>query len=188
LTPPPWPGLVAQLDAHVSHDDVEARDVARLRALAHSDRPWDRSQPVHVTGSAVVVHPASGRILLRWHERMGGWYQVGGHGDPGEDEPIAVALREGREETGLDDLVPWPHADRPELVHVVVVPVPAGKGEPAHEHGDLRFALATDRPDAARPENPAAPLRWLPIAEALEVAAEDNLRETLRRIGALLDG
>ena len=188
MTAPAWPGLVAQLDAHVAHDAVEARDLTRLQALARTDRPWDRSQPVHVTGSAVVVHPPSRRILLRWHERMAGWYQVGGHGDPGEDEPFAVALREGREETGLDDLVPWPDADRPELVHVVVVPVPAGKGEPAHEHADLRFALATDRPDAARPETATAPLRWLSIPEALDLVAEDNLCETLRRIGAVLDG
>jgi 8-oxo-dGTP pyrophosphatase MutT (NUDIX family) len=188
LTTPAWPGLVAQLDAFAAGDDVEARDVARLRALAGTERPWDRSQPVHVTGSAVVVHPPSGRILLRWHERMAGWYQVGGHGDPGEDEPFAVALREGLEETGLSDLHPWPHAERPELVHVVVVPVPAGKGEPAHEHGDLRFAIATDRPDDARPESASAPVRWLTIPEALELVAEDNLRETLRRIGALLGG
>jgi 8-oxo-dGTP pyrophosphatase MutT (NUDIX family) len=187
LSPPAWPGLVAQLAAHVADDEVEARDLARLRELADTERPWDRSRPVHVTGSAVVVHPPSRRVLLRWHERMAGWYQVGGHGDPGEDEPFAVALREGREETGLGDLEPWPHPGRPELVHVVVVPVPAGKGEPAHEHGDLRFALATDQPDTVRPETASAPLRWLTISEALELVAEDNLRETLRRIGDLLD-
>ena len=38
------------------------------------------------------------------------WLQVGGHGDPGETDPLAIALREAREETGLTDLVPWPDA------------------------------------------------------------------------------
>jgi 8-oxo-dGTP pyrophosphatase MutT (NUDIX family) len=38
----------------------------------------------------------------------GGWLQVGGHGDPGEGDPLAIALREAAEETGLSDLVPWP--------------------------------------------------------------------------------
>ena len=47
---------------------------------------------------------------------------------------------EAAEETGLEDLVAWPSA---EILHVVAVPVPAGKGEPAHEHADVRYVLAT---------------------------------------------
>jgi 8-oxo-dGTP pyrophosphatase MutT (NUDIX family) len=90
--------------------------------------------------------------------------QVGGHDDPGEHYPVAVALREGQEETGLMDLEPWPDAS---LRHVVVVPVPANDVEPAHEHADLRFVLATRHPDAARPERRTAKLRWLSIEDAL---------------------
>ena len=51
-------------------------------------------------------------------------------------------------------------------MHVVIVPVPAGKGEPAHEHADLRYVFATDRPDAVAPESPSARLRWLSLDEA----------------------
>jgi 8-oxo-dGTP pyrophosphatase MutT (NUDIX family) len=138
-----------------------------------------------VTGSAVIVHPPTGRVLLRWHERMGSWLQVGGHGDPGETDPLLVARREATEETGLSDLVPWPEPAGAGLVHVVVVPVPAGRGEPAHEHADLRFVLATEHPDDVRPESPSAPLRWLTLADALDAVAEDNLRLTLERVAAL---
>jgi 8-oxo-dGTP pyrophosphatase MutT (NUDIX family) len=183
----PWPGLAAQLHAHVALDDVEARALARVRALAATPAPWDRAGLVHVTGSAVVVHPPSGRVLLRWHERLRGWLQVGGHGDPGEDAPLAVALREGAEETGLHDLAPWPDPGRPALVHVVVVPVPAAGDERAHEHADLRFVLATARPDDARPESPSAPVRWLAVDDAVAAVGGDDLRETLRRVAVLLD-
>jgi 8-oxo-dGTP pyrophosphatase MutT (NUDIX family) len=159
---------------------VEAADVARVRGLlAETGDPWRRVLPLHVTASALVVHPASGRVLLRWHQRQQAWLQVGGHGDPGESDPLAIALREAVEETGLADLRPWPAAD---LRHVVIVAVPAGKGEPAHEHADLRFVLATRTPEAARPESPDAPLRWLSAAQAREVTAADNLRETLDRV------
>jgi 8-oxo-dGTP pyrophosphatase MutT (NUDIX family) len=162
---------------------VEAGDVERVRELVAAGAPWDRTAPLHVTGSALIVHPPSGRVLLRWHERQQAWLQVGGHADPGEHDPLAVALREGREETGLPDLEPWPDGA---LRHVVVVPVPANDREPAHEHADLRFVLATRRPDVAHPERPTAPLRWLSIDEALELAAEENVRETIRRVGRLL--
>nr|WP_277349776.1 NUDIX domain-containing protein [Planosporangium thailandense] len=138
---------------------------------------------MHVTASALIVHPPTARVLLRWHARQQAWLQVGGHADPGELDPVAIALREGREETGLDDLVPWPDA---RVVHVVVVPVAPSAQEPAHEHVDVRFVLATGTPERVRPENPTAELRWLSVAEAHSLTGEANLRETLSRVGRLL--
>jgi 8-oxo-dGTP pyrophosphatase MutT (NUDIX family) len=177
--------LAALLDDYVPQSDQEAADVGRLRELAVRHDVWARSSAVHATGSAVIVHPDSGRVLLRWHERMHGWLQVGGHADPGETTPFDIALREAREETGLADLEPWPDPRQPTLVQVVIVPVPAGRGEPAHEHADLRYGLCTHRPDDATPESSVARLRWLPLADAIAEVAEDNLRLCLQRIAAL---
>jgi AcrR family transcriptional regulator/8-oxo-dGTP pyrophosphatase MutT (NUDIX family) len=166
--------------------EVEAADVARVRSLvAGPDNPWLRSLPLHVTASALVVDADRGRVLLRWHKRQRAWLQVGGHGDPGESEPLTVALREAGEETGLADLAPWPDGA---IQHVVIVAVPAGNGEPAHEHADVRFVLSTRTPGAARPESPDTPLRWLSLPEAREATSEANLRETLSRVERLLAG
>jgi 8-oxo-dGTP pyrophosphatase MutT (NUDIX family) len=167
-------------------NEAEAADVERVRELAASaPDPWLRTMPLHVTGSALIVYPASAKVLLRWHKRQQAWLQVGGHGDPGESDPLAIALREAVEETGLADLKPWPDA---QLRHVVIVDVPASATEPAHQHADLRFVLATADPDAARPESPDAPLRWLSPEEAYQATSEPNLRETLSRAERLLDG
>ncbi|OXM71382.1 MULTISPECIES: NUDIX hydrolase [Amycolatopsis] len=168
------------LEGYTARDDAENADVARIRELLASVAdPFARDIPLHVTGSAVIVHPPTRRVLLRWHERQQAWLQVGGHGDPGETDPLDIALREGREETGLADLRPWPTAD---LLHAVVVPVPAKGAEPAHEHADLRYVLATGQPEAARPEKPDAPLKWLTLDDAIDAATEANVRETLRRV------
>lgn len=135
--------------------------------LLPGEDPWSRSSPRHVTGSAIVVHPPTERVLLRWHERYQLWNHVGGHADHGEEDPYVTALREAREETGLTDLRPWP-GPAPEIVHVDVVPVPASgaKGEPDHEHIDVCYVLATDEPDATVDEHGDAALRWLSIAGA----------------------
>jgi len=101
----PGDGVMAALDGFEPRSAHEAVDVALVRTLARGGDPWSRSSPVHVTGSAIVVHPESGRVVLRWHERMQGWLQLGGHGDPGETDPFAIAVREAGEETGLSDLV-----------------------------------------------------------------------------------
>lgn len=179
------PAFLAALEDYAASTAAEAADLERARALLAGDDPWSRSAPMHVTGSAVVVHPPTGRVLLRWHERQQAWLQVGGHADPGEIDPFVTALREGMEETGLADLRAWPGPE-PTLVHLVAVPVPAGKGEPAHEHLDVRYVLATDTPDAVAPETPEARLRWLSAAEAVDFTSEENLKVMLRRVAALL--
>jgi 8-oxo-dGTP pyrophosphatase MutT (NUDIX family) len=175
-------GLLRVLDGYRPRSEEEAEDVARIRVLAAGGDPWTRASPLHATGSAVIVHPPTRRVLLRWHERMRAWLQVGGHADPGESDPFDIALREAREETGLGDLVPWPDPARPTVMHIAVVPVPAGRGEPQHEHADLRYAVATSRPDDITPESETARLAWLDLDDALRTVAEDNLRVCLVRI------
>ncbi|MFD8751466.1 NUDIX hydrolase [Kitasatospora sp. NPDC059577] len=182
--PSPSPEPARLLDDHRPQGPVETADHERARSLLDTPDPWNRSTfPLHFTASALVVHPPTRRVLLRWHVRQQAWLQIGGHGDPGETRPLDIALREGREETGLTDLTPWPDAA---LLHLAVVPVPASPAEPAHDHADLRFLLATATPDRARPENPASPLEWLTVEEAKRRTTEDNLRETLDRAARLL--
>jgi 8-oxo-dGTP pyrophosphatase MutT (NUDIX family) len=176
--------FLGALDEYDTRDDTERDHVARIRALEPA-RAWNRSEPLHVTASALVTHPATRRVLLRWHERMQSWLQVGGHGDRGETDPFAIASREAWEETGLADLRAWPDPSRPVLLHVVVVPVPPRGDDPAHEHADFRYLLATDAPDAIAQEHDAAPLRWCTVDQARALIAEDNLCTTIARAEAL---
>jgi 8-oxo-dGTP pyrophosphatase MutT (NUDIX family) len=176
--------LAVLLEDYRPEGEAETADLRRIQALAeNTGDPWRREIPLHVTASALIVHPPTARVLLRWHERQQAWLQVGGHGDPGEDDPLAIALREAGEETGLADLAPWPDG---RLRQLVIVNVPAGKGEPAHQHADLRFFMATETPEAVRAENEHAPLRWLSLAQAHEATSEANLREALTRLERLV--
>jgi 8-oxo-dGTP pyrophosphatase MutT (NUDIX family) len=177
------PVLNALLTSYQATDETEAADLTRLTRLAASARdPWSRSLPLHFTASALVVHPATSRVLLRWHVKSGLWLQVGGHADPGESDPLRIALREATEETGLSDLAPWPDGS---LRHLAVCHVRASAGEPEHEHADLRYILATGSPDAISPENEQSPLRWLTVDAARELVGGNNLRRTLDRVGDL---
>ena len=178
--------LTEVLTGYQATGATEVAELNRMRELAAAAAdPWSRSQlPLHFTGSALVLHPASRRVLLRWHYKHDRWLQVGGHGDPGETDPLQIALREAREETGLSDLVPWPDAS---LQHAVVCYVRPSANEPEHEHADLRYFLATEHPDEIAPENEQSPLRWLTIAQARALVGDNNLRETLDRAERLFD-
>jgi 8-oxo-dGTP pyrophosphatase MutT (NUDIX family) len=154
--------VVGHLAAHEPADPVEARSLARTRALIRwLPAPFDETaDATHLTGSAVVLD-ASGRIVLHRHKRLGIWLQPGGHVDPGETA-AAAALRETREETGLVTT----HPDgAPRLVHVDVHPGPRG-----HLHLDLRYLLLADGdadlvPDAG--ESPA--VAWFDPRRAITV-------------------
>ena len=63
--------------------------------------------PEHVTASCFVVTPDLSRVLLCHHRKGGFWVQLGGHVEPGDASVAAAALREAREEGGIDELVPW---------------------------------------------------------------------------------
>jgi 8-oxo-dGTP pyrophosphatase MutT (NUDIX family) len=176
--------LIDAVAGHEAADDEEAADLARIRGLLSTERqPWSRAIPLHITASALVVHPPSRRVLLRWHAKQERWLQVGGHGDPGESDPWVVARREAREETGLGDLRPWP-GEEPSLFQVAVVTVVAAGDEPAHEHADLRYLVATDRPEDVPPELEGVPLRWVDLDGALGVA-DAGLERFLRRVPGL---
>jgi 8-oxo-dGTP pyrophosphatase MutT (NUDIX family) len=196
--------LLDALAAHEPADEAESVDLARTLAVVEtSPDPWSRDLPLHLTASALVVDPASWRVLLRWHAKQELWLQVGGHGDPGERDPWLIALREAEEETGLPDLTPLLppsvlgmeternalgfHTENEEvgvLFQVTVVPVKAAKGEPPHEHADLRYLLQTQRPDDAPAEREGVALRWFTVDDALALA-DEGLARLLRRVPGL---
>jgi len=149
-----------------------------LDAIGPEHDPWSRSSLRHVTGSALVVDPSSGRVLLRWHSRYGIWNHVGGHADDGEQDPYVTALREAEEETGLPDLRPFP-GPLPVVVLMETVPVAAARGEPDHEHVDVCYVLATSAPDALVEEDDDAALRWVSLTEARALVSGNRHVENL---------
>ena len=159
----------------------------RLRAALAGKELWLRGSSLHVTGSAIVVDLRRQRVLLRWHERLARWMQVGGHADAGELDPFAVAFRESVEETGLSDLRVWPEQRAPLPLQIVIVKVPANASEDGHEHIDIRYLFATNEPERIAPESPATPLRWLSLSAARSEINEENLILFLRRIGEVID-
>lgn len=156
----------ASVESRMPVDDREAQALEQF--LDEYDRLVDpfemESDPIHVTGSGFVVGPRG--VLLLKHKRLGIWLQPGGHIDSGET-PWEGALRECREETGLDVRFVGPvDADGvPELIHVDVHA--GGRG---HTHLDLRYLIDGGDADPAPPEGESQEIGWFTWADAIELA------------------
>ncbi|MBT4985480.1 MAG: NUDIX domain-containing protein [Ilumatobacter sp.] len=162
----------------IAKQPVDDRERQSLRAFVEAfdqlDEPFaQESNSIHVTGSALVVGPR-GVVLLK-HKRLGFWLQPGGHIDPGES-PWAAALREAREETGLEVHFVGPLDDEgvPELLHVDVHP--GGRG---HTHLDVRYLLDGGDADPDPPEGESQEIGWYDWEAAVE-QADPGLEGILR--------
>lgn len=163
-------------------DDAERGSIATFLARydALSD-PMDQGcDPIHVTGSAIVVG-RRGVVLLR-HKRLGLWLQPGGHIDPGET-PWEAALREAEEETGLAVRFAEVGSDGvPPLVHVDVHP--GGRG---HTHLDLRYLVDGGAADPEPPAGESQDIGWFAWPDAVERASDDRLTSLLRHLSSAVD-
>ena len=155
-------------------DDVERACIAdfldHFDALAHPFDPGERSCARHRIGDR--GRPA--RRGAARHKRLGFWLQPGGHVDAGES-PWDAALREAREETGLD--VRFAGGGEPRLVHVDVHP--GGRG---HTHLDLRYLVDGGDADPAPPEDESQEIGWFDWDAAIERAGDERLKSALRSL------
>lgn len=170
--------LLRLLSRHRPRFIEEAAYVDRARAfiLLHPDC-FDRELlPAHVTGSAWVVNPDRSQALLMHHRKHNQWFQPGGHAD-GEADIMAVALRETAEESGID----------PEHIRLVdgeifdldIHAIPAGNGDPAHEHIDVRFLVEVDDRLPVPGNDESHEVRWIPLHQ---VPRFNNNRSTFRML------
>lgn len=174
--------IVATLQAHHCADEKESRDVQFIIEMchAHPNILSATCEVGHITGSAIVMDTNRERVLLNHHKKFDRWMQFGGHGEA-ESEPHLIALREGIEESGLDDLRLFPNAIHPLLLDVDVHPIPQKPPRPQHYHLDMRYLLLTDAPQLARATDESNDIRWFALTELDALNLEPNVQRMIAK-------
>ncbi|MFN8075891.1 MAG: NUDIX domain-containing protein [Kineosporiaceae bacterium] len=135
----------------------------------------DSPAPRLVRGAAAWVRDGEGRILVVLRGRApaaGTWSLPGGKCEPGEDV-AATAVRECREETGLD-VAPGRVVGR--------VRIPHPEAGVVYEVDDLECRLVGGTLHAA---DDAGAARWVTEEELLALPTSPGLVEALRRWGLI---
>jgi ADP-ribose pyrophosphatase YjhB (NUDIX family) len=173
--------LIALLNRHAAraldaHEAAMVADALRFVA-AEPDCLLRTCAAGHFTGSAWIVDATRTRTLLTHHLKLEKWLQLGGHAD-GDGDLLAVALREGTEESGLVKL----HAVSVEIFDLDRHWIPARKNDAAHYHYDLRFMIEADPAEPlVRAEHESKELAWVALANVADLNSEESMARMVRK-------
>ncbi|MGW6690301.1 NUDIX hydrolase [Streptomyces sp. NPDC054961] len=150
-------------------DQAGLREVYLEHLAAHPDGVYKPCGAGHVTGSALVVDPVRGRVLLTLHKKLGMWLQMGGHCEPGDTTLAGAALREAVEESGIaDGLELLPGGP----VRLDRHPIPA----PCNWHLDVQYAALAPAGAVEAISDESLDLRWFAYEEVAAVADASVVR------------
>lgn len=173
--------LLQLLQTYRPFDEAERASLERMRAFL-SDAPdcFERHNAYgHFTGAGWLLSRDGRRVLLHQHRKLGMWLQLGGHAD-GDPDLLRVALREAREESGIEGIEPV-HAG---VFDVDVHEIPARGERPTHLHFDVRFLLRVTGEEIFQRSEESFSLAWLTSEEVEALGVDESVRRMNRKWAA----
>lgn len=166
--------LLDDLTAYAPFNGQEAEDKKRMIEFLRSNENafLRENTTAHMTASAWVVNRERTKVLMVYHNIYNSWSWTGGHAD-GEENLLSVALRECREETGVENVRPVSEAIYSVEVLTVDGHEKRGKYVSSHLHMNVTYLLEADESDALRVcEGENSGVRWFTLEDALRASTE----------------
>ena len=152
----------------------------------NSDILLRSNEAFHMTASAWVTNPTHTRILMLYHNIYNSWSWPGGHAD-GDADLLSVAMREVREETGLQAL--RAADENPFSLEILTVNAHFKKGKyvAPHLHLNLTYLIeADDRQPLRIKKDENSALRWFGLDEAVAASTESDMRVVYQKLNRKL--
>ena len=171
------------LDSWSAPDDEQdrLRELYAAHTRTYADAMSRECHPDHLTASAIIFSADHQRVLLTLHRIIKRWLQTGGHCEPDDPTLAEAALREGREESGIPDLVIDP-------VPVLLSrhEVPCGPVRPAH-HLDVQYVAVAPEQAQHVISDESDDLAWFGV-DALPAETDESVRALIAAARTRLRG
>lgn len=162
---------------YVPFNDQEEKD--REMILKYIDSFPDvltrENEIVHFTSSGFVLNKKRDHVLMIYHNIYDSWSWTGGHTD-GDDDLLAVAIREVQEETGVKNVVPIVDDIFTIDVLSVLGHYKRGKYVTSHIHISAAYLLeAAEEEKLHIKEDENSNVAWLPLETFLDNVSEKHM-------------
>ena len=173
--------MEAALRAYRPYNIQEEKDKETILSfLERYDDAYERSNELaHMTASAWVVNLDKTKVLMAYHRIYDSWAWLGGHCD-GNKDCLAVAIREVKEEAGVENVVPLSE----DIFSLEVLSVDShykrGEYVPTHLHLNVTYLLQADeKEDLHIKEDENSNVSWFGLDEAIERSNEEWFKQNI---------
>ena len=173
--------LINQLSDYTPYNLQEERDkYVILDYLKNQHNIFTRENKVaHMTASAWVINKDRSKILMIYHNIYDSWSWLGGHAD-GEEDLLAVAVKEVQEESGITSVRPLTTDIYSLEVLTVDGHMKRGDYVSSHLHLNVTYLLeADDREPLIVNVHETSDVAWFDIDNAVEASSEPWFRERI---------
>lgn len=166
--------ILEQLKNYQPVNEQEHNDKAVMLLLLEKEPDiFSREhKTAHFTASAWLVNKEHTKVLMIYHNIYHSWSWTGGHAD-GEKDLLSVAMKEAKEETGVETLFPVAE----EIFSIEILTVDghrkSGNYVPSHLHLNITYLIEADETEVLRvkPDENSG-VKWFSLEEALEKSTE----------------
>lgn len=152
-----------EMDKRVMLDYIQNFDNILLR----------ENEFAHFSASAWCINKERTKVLMIYHNIYQSWAWSGGHAD-GEEDLKEVAIREIKEETGIEEVIPL----IPDIFSLEIVTVDGhekkGKYVSSHLHLNCTYLLEADENQSLKiKEDENSGVKWIKLEEVKDFSTEE---------------
>lgn len=171
--------LIRQIEDYKPWNEQEKRDQALILQCLRDQKDifLRENRLAHMTASAWVINEDRTKVLMAYHNIYDSWSWLGGHAD-GEEDLLAVALREVQEESGIRKV----QAVSEEIYSLEVLTVDGhvkrGEYVSSHLHLNVTYLLeASEKEHLEMKPDENSGVAWFGRERAVEMSSEPWFRE-----------
>jgi len=176
--------LYTSITSYVPYNEQETKDKELIKyCIEVFEEVLTRNNVVaHITSSAFAVNRAKDKVLMIEHNIYHSWSWIGGHAD-GEEDLLAVAMKELMEETGVTNI----HPISPNIFSLDVLTVlghtKGGSYVSPHLHLSIAYLIEVDENDPlVVKEDENSGVQWIPIDEINVYSSEPHMHKVYEKL------
>ena len=183
--------LKEEIEGYIPIDEQETKDKEFiLDVMEKFDDVLTRGNEIlHFTSSGFVVNKDRTKVLMIYHNIYDSWGWTGGHAD-GEEDLLAVAIREVEEETSVKDIKAL---NSGKIISLDTLPVAGhfkrGKYVSGHIHISVAYLLEANDNDFIKiKEDENSNVAWINIQEVIKYSTEPHMKKVYEKIIKKIQG